>query len=538
MDLKCPSSSVRNFRVFCGKISTQKRFGAYPVRMKTVSAAEMRELDRRTIEEFGTPGEVLMERAARGLVGHILALIHAHQIERPSILLIAGKGNNGGDAEVAHRMLLEENISSNLWNVQETHWATASADGFNIIVDGLLGTGTSGAPRGKFAEAIAFINRTKGLKVAIDIPSGLNADTGEAQGETVIADLTVTMGLPKTGLIRSESVEYTGPVETVDIGIPKEYIDAVEGCTDAELITQSDVQFPRRKRNSHKGTYGHVLLIGGAPGMTGAIAMAARAALRSGAGLVSVLTPEEVVPIVAQAAGPEAMVRPLRPSLETLLAGSPRSSAVAKAMADRRTTATMDSCRAGAETPPVEGVRYSSILIGPGLGRSDETRKMVEQLLATCTIPLLLDADALRVSPETIAEAKCPVVITPHPGEFATLFETTVEQVQADRWAAARSAAERTCNIVVLKGARTIVAAPGEKLAVNSTGNPGMAKGGSGDVLAGLLAGLLAQGIDPLQATKTAVWLHGKAGDLAAAENTEAAMTATDLIDAFRSLSM
>ncbi len=163
---------------------------------------------------------------------------------------------------------------------------------------------------------------------------------------------------------------------------------------------------------------------------------------------------------------------------------------------------------------------------------------MVEQLLATCTIPLLLDADALRVSPETIAEAKCPVVITPHPGEFATLFETTVEQVQADRWAAARSAAERTCNIVVLKGARTIVAAPGEKLAVNSTGNPGMAKGGSGDVLAGLLAGLLAQGIDPIQATKTAVWLHGKAGDLAAAENTEAAMTATDLIDAFRSLSM
>ncbi len=488
--------------------------------MKTVSASEMRELDRRTIEEFGTPGEVLMERAARGLVEQILRLIQAHRIESPSILLIAGNGNNGGDAEVAHRMLLEKNSSSNLWKIEETDWVTASADGFNIIVDGLLGTGTSGAPRGKFAEAISFINRAKGLKVSIDIPSGLH------QGETVIADLTVTMGLPKTELIQSESIEYTGSIETVDIGIPAEYIEATEGCADAELITQSDIQLPRRKRDSHKGTYGHVLLIGGAPGMTGAIAMAARAALRSGAGLVSVLPPEEVLPIVAQACGPEVMVKPLRPHLEKLFAGSPRS----------RTSATTDYCRAGAETPPTEGVRYSSILIGPGMGRSDDTRQMVERLLATCTVPLVLDADALCVSSETISAAKCPVVLTPHPGEFASLFRTETTQVQADRWTAARDAAEQTGKIIVLKGARTIVAAPGKKLAINSTGNPGMAKGGSGDVLSGLLAGLLAQGIDPLQATKTAVWLHGKAGDLAAAKNTEAAMMATDLIDAFRVL--
>ena len=468
--------------------------------MKTVSASEMRELDRRTIEEFGTSDEILMERAARGLVERLLNLIQAHRIKHPSILLIAGKGNNGGDAEVAHRMLLEKNISSNLWKVEEVDWATASGDEFNIIVDGLLGTGTSGAPRGKFAEAITFINRAKGLKVAIDIPSGLNADSGEPQGETVIADLTVTMGLPKTGLIRAESIEHTGSIETVKIGIPAEYINATEGYADAELITQSDVTLPERKRDSHKGTYGHVLLIGGAPGMTGAIAMAARAALRSGAGLVSVLTPEEVVPIVSQAAGPEAMVKPFKTFDEIELNG------------------------------------FDSILIGPGLGRSEESQTAVEKLIDACNVPLVLDADALSVSPETIAAAKCPVVLTPHPGEFATLFDTTTEQVQSDRWAAARDAAERTGNIVVLKGARTIVAAPGEKLAINSTGNPGMAKGGSGDVLAGLLAGLLAQGIEPLQATKTAVWLHGKAGDLAAAEKTESAMTAADLIDAFRAL--
>lgn len=459
----------------------------------------MRELDRRTIEEFGTPGEVLMERAARGLVEALLNLIQARQIKHPSILLIAGKGNNGGDAEVAHRILLEKGVSAALWNVEEIDWPAASAHDFNILVDGLLGTGSSGAPRGKFAEAIAFINRARALKVAIDIPSGLNADTGEAQGKTVCADLTVTMGLPKTGLIRSASVEYTGSVEVVDIGIPPEYIESTKGCDEAELIAKSDVQLPRRKRDSHKGTYGHVLLIGGAPGMTGAIAMAARAALRSGAGLVSVLTPEEVYPIVAQAAGPEVMVHPF-PDLGKL---------------------TTDFSKVWKKT--------TAVLAGPGMGTSPE---FVRQLVNTSPVPLVLDADALCVAPEKIAAAKCPVILTPHPGEFKRLFGAPV----TDRWKQAREAAEITGKIVVLKGVRTVVAAPGEKLAINSTGNPGMAKGGSGDVLAGLLVGLLGQGLDPFLAAKTAVWLHGKAGDLAAAEKTESAMVATDLIEAFRAL--
>lgn len=474
--------------------------------MKTVSAAEMRELDRRTIEEFGTPGEVLMERAARGLVECLLNLIQAHQIERPSLLLIAGKGNNGGDAKVAHRILLEKRISSTLWSVDEVDWAAASADGFNILVDGLLGTGSSGAPRGKFAEAIGFINRARSLKVAIDIPSGLNADTGEPQGETVIADLTVTMGLPKIGLIRPASVEYTGSVDVVDIGIPSEYIETVAGCAEAELIAKSDVQLPRRKRDSHKGTYGQVLLIGGSKGTTGAIAMAARAALRSGAGLVSVLTPEEVYPIVAQACGPEVMVHAF-----------PDIGKIPELFSNVWKNA-------------------NAILIGPGLGRSEASQAAVESLIKACNAPLVLDADALCVAPEKIAAAKCPVVLTPHPGEFERLFGAPV----TDRWKQARDAAEITGKIVVLKGAKTIVAAPSEKLAANCTGNPGMAKGGSGDVLAGLLVGLLGQGLNPFLAAKTAVWLHGKAGDLAAAEKTEAAMVATDLIealpDAFRFL--
>jgi len=489
--------------------------------MKTVSAAEMRTLDRRTIQEFGTPDELLMERAAHGLVDHLLPLIQVHRIERPSILLIAGKGNNGGDAEVAHQILLKKGLCSTLWNVEEIDWAVASAEGYNVLVDGLLGTGARGMPRGKFVQAIQFINRAHALKISIDIPSGLNADTGEPQGETVRADLTVTMGLPKTGLIRFESVEYTGAVEVVDIGIPSEYIEAIEGCAAAELIAKSEVQFPRRKRDSHKGTYGHVLLIGGSKGYTGAIVMAARAALRSGAGLVSVLTSEEVYPIVAQAAGPEVMVHSYQPT--------PPSD---------RPCEGEDSI--SVDSFPAQCSKFceccDAVLVGPGLGRSSQTQSWVELLLRVCNTPLVLDADALSVSPETIAAAKCPVVLTPHPGEFATLFDLKIEQVQTNRWAAACEAVQRTGKIVVLKGARTIVAAPDKKLAINSTGNPGMAKGGSGDVLAGLLTGLLGQRIDPLQATQTAVWLHGQAGDWAAAQQTEFAMTATDIIEAFRKL--
>jgi NAD(P)H-hydrate epimerase len=448
--------------------------------MKIISAAVMRELDRRTIEEFGTPGEVLMERAAQGLVTHLQELIRNHRLDAPAILLIAGKGNNGGDAIVAHRILLEMGLHASLWKVEETDWSTASPTGFDIIVDGLLGTGTSGAPRGKFAEAVAWINQTNAIRVSIDIPSGLHADTGEPLGETVRANLTVTMGLPKTGLLKPASIEYTGTVEPADIGIPEAYINAVDAWADAELITRSEIKLPRRPRDSHKGTYGHTLLIGGSPGMTGAIAMAAQAALRSGVGLVSVRVPEAAYQPVATAAGSEAMVKPFSELSEIDLNG------------------------------------FDSVLIGPGLGRTKETEHLIEQVLRNCNVPLVMDADALSVAPETIAEAPCPIILTPHPGEFATLFNTTTADVQKDRLNA--------------------VAAPEGSAGINANGNPGMAKGGSGDILAGLLAGLLAQGIEPVQAAKTAVWLHGKAGDIAAAQNTEQAMQATDLIGAFQSL--
>jgi NAD(P)H-hydrate epimerase len=499
--------------------------------MKTVSTMEIREIDHRTIES-GTPGEELMRRAGQGVADVAGDILTSHGGN--SVLLIAGTGNNGGDVFAAATELSQSDFTIEVWlcgsqsqikGDAQIHLKKMIRAGIipkevrslndlfpkanpDLIIDGLLGTGSKGAPRDFMSPLIEWIN-TQGQQafvLAIDIPSGIDADTGIAKGPAVKADMTITIGLPKTGLIRPEALPYVGNVEVLDIGIPLEFIEEANGCAEAALIDRSDLFIARRERDSHKGTYGHVLLIGGSIGYTGAIAMAARAALRSGAGLVSVLTPEAVYPIVAQACGPEAMVHPFEP------------------------------------TPPfghpsVGGdFKCNAILIGPGLGLTGEIRALVETLLETCKVPLVLDADALCVTPEKIAAAKCPVVLTPHPGEFERLFGAPV----TDRWAQAQDAAERTGKTIVLKGAGTLIAESGKKLAINMTGNPGMATGGSGDVLAGLLTGLLGQGMMPFDAAMTATYLHGIAGDLAAHDFTQSALIATDLIealpDAFRFL--
>ena len=485
--------------------------------MKTVSAAEMRELDRRTIEA-GTPGEELMRRVGQS-IADIAGDILTGRGES-SILLIAGTGNNGGDVFAAAAELSKTDLDIEVWicgsqsqikGDAQTHLKKMVRAGIvpkevhsandlfpkvwpGLIVDGLLGTGSKGAPRGFMGPLIEWINTEAqhAFVLSIDIPSGIDADSGIAAGLAVKASLTITIGLPKTGLIRPEALSYVGSVEVVDIGIPPEFIDDAVGCGKAELIDRADLFMPRRERDSHKGTYGHVLLIGGSKGFTGAIAMAARAALRSGAGLVSVLTPEEVWPIVAQAAGPEVMVHSFTGAIQFDLS------------------------------------RFNAVLVGPGLGRSAETTALVESLLASSEVPLVLDADALCVTPKKIAAARCPVVLTPHPGEFEQLFGAPV----INRWEQAEKAAKITGQTIILKGAGTVVAKTGEKLAVNLTGNPGMATGGSGDVLAGLLTGLLGQGLEPFDAAMTAVYLHGIAGDIAAHDFTQEALIATDIIDA------
>lgn len=497
--------------------------------MKTVSAAEMRELDRRTIEEYGTPGEELMLRAGQGVAELARDLLAARG--GFSVLMIAGTGNNGGDVFAAAAELSQTDIDIEVWicgsqssirGDAQIHLKKMVRVGIipkelhsehdfapkawpALIIDGLLGTGTNGAPRGLMSPLIDWINAEAQhtFVLSIDVPSGIDTDSGIAEGSAVHADLTVTMGLPKTGLIRPEALPNIGNVEVIDIGIPAEIIEDTTGCTEAEMIDRTDLFVPRRPRDSHKGTYGHVLLIGGSKGYAGAIGMTARAALRSGAGLVSVLTPEEVVPLAAQAAGPEAMIHGF-PSIGNL---------------------DVDFSKVWK--------KVTAVCVGPGLGQHSE---FIEQLLTSCPVPLILDADALCVSPEAIASAECPAVLTPHSGEFERMFGAPV----TDRWMQARAAAKQTGKIIVLKGAGTIVAESDRKLAVNLTGNPGMATGGSGDVLSGLIAGLAAQGADPFDAAMTGVYLHGLAGDIAAYDLTQQCMLPTDLIealpDAFRTL--
>lgn len=494
--------------------------------MKLIPTSEMNALDRRTIEEAGIPGEELMLTAGEGLAEALKRLAANHQLVDSPVLFIAGCGNNGGDAFVAARCLYEDDWPIECWlagsekNLKgdalthfklmkkagvpfqaledSSHWKYVSSCGTDaeIIVDGLLGTGASGEPRGVVADAIDFIGNHAGraLVVAIDIPSSMS----------VRADLTVTMGLPKIESVQPENIDFIGNLEVVDLGIPPEFIEQAKGDSDLELIHQSDLTplFPRRPRDTHKGDYGHVLCIGGSKGFSGAVSLTARATLRSGAGLVSAFVPEAIHSLVAPVI-PEVMVHSNMP----------------------------------------EG-QWTSVVAGPGMGRTATTREQIVQLLETSDVPLILDADAITVladHTEAIATAQCPVILTPHPGEFSALFGLKASDVQDDRFGLVKMAAAKLNAVIVLKGAGTVVAAPEHPVAINLTGNPGMATGGSGDVLSGIIAGLVGQGLPCFEAACAGVWLHGRAGDLAAAEKAQSCLIASDIIDklpeAFREVS-
>ncbi len=517
--------------------------------MRLVTSAQMRALDRRTIEEFGTPGEVLMERAGQGVAAAVVRIGELSG-RLGCVRVVAGKGNNGGDAFVVARCLravglpvqlilaaernglqgdalihFERMLQTGVEPVASVHAGGlppdhVHADG-ELVVDGVLGTGISGAPRGAAEEAIALVNQLGRHRpvIAIDVPSGLNSDTGNAAGAVVHADVTVTIGLPKCGLVAPQAADAVGNIEVVDIGIPADYMTGLPD--DTGLITPADLRhlFSRRQRASHKGTYGHVLLIGGSREFSGAIAMAAMSAVRSGVGLVSVLTPAAIAATVATLA-PEAMVYGVPDGEDGTLA--------AEAMTNW--THDLDD--------------FDAVLIGPGLTRSRHAQTLCRAVVESATVPLVLDADALpdRENAELLTATRAPLVLTPHPGEMARLLGCDSAAIQADRLQTARNSASQTGATVVLKGHGTIVAQPGNRAAINPTGNPGMASGGMGDVLAGLLAGLLAQGMVPNDAARAAVFLHGRAGDLAAWQAAQPSITATDVIamlgSAFRELSV
>ena len=510
--------------------------------MKLVSAEVMRGLDQRTIQDAGVPGEVLMERAGSGLADVLLEWGRAPRFSDHAFHVFAGKGNNGGDGFVAARLLQERGKCADVWLAgsrdqvrgdaavhldrmlqagvalhelpESSDWQAHPlwAPGLKaVLVDALLGTGTQGAPRGVASAAIRALNALAAHNpvVAVDLPSGVDADTGAVPGDAVRADATVTMGLPKRGLAEPSALDHVGTVTVVPLGIPSGF--RADVTAEDELVTRQDVaaMLGRRPRHGHKGEYGRVLVVGGAAGFSGAIIMAARAAIRSGAGLVSVVTPASVAAIVAGAV-PEAMVH----------AGAETTSG----------SLAPDSLEPWCERLG----ELDSALIGPGLTTHAGGWQLVERLLERAACPLVLDADALNLCAgrtERLAERARELILTPHPGEMARLLACTTSQVQADRREAVVGAAQAWGSTVVLKGAGTWVATPGERPAINLTGNPGMATGGTGDVLAGLLTGLVAQGLPAGAAARAGVYLHGRAGDLAARGGSERSLAATDLIE-------
>ena len=505
--------------------------------IKIVTAAQMRALDLRTIDEGGIPGKVLMERAGSGLVDYIEHTLGP--VRRKTITILCGKGNNGGDGLVAAKLLHRlqakvrvivmtppSELSKDAAVMYRQFVRTAGRSPIHMfhskdqaqaliresamVIDALLGTGLSADVTGRYADAIDAINEAVCPVVAVDIPSGLHADTGTMLGRAVKASHTVTFGLPKLGLFQGQGVDLAGSVTLVDIGIMPNYIDAVP--TRTTLITPVFVKtvLPVRRTSDHKGTFGHAGIIAGSVGKTGAAAMAAKAALRTGAGLVTVAIPSSVNDIL-ESKLLEAMTLPMP---ET------------KAKTFARTALDRLSAFIAART---------AVAIGPGLSTHPETVELVQALTQGLDRPAVLDADALNAlagRASLLTSCKTPPILTPHPGEMARLeTHATSQSVNADRIGTASRFARERGVFVVLKGARTVVARPDGATALCPTGNPGMATAGTGDVLTGMIVGLLAQRVASWEAACAATYLHGLAGDLAVAEKGPAGLIAGDVIE-------
>ena len=508
--------------------------------MRVLNSAQMREADRRTIDEIGIPSLVLMENAGRQVVAAMEAM-HGELLERQAAVL-CGRGNNGGDGFVVARTLMQRGVSVSVFLIGrvadvrgdarinldilgrlgvtvveigdsqawELHFSEVRD--CSIIVDAIFGTGLNAPVSGLIESVIADVNAAGITVVSIDVPSGLSADAVEPIGESIEADTTVTLGAPKLPLVLPPGETRAGDVVIADIGIPSEVIDSLEGPR-ISLLTRHlmhELVTPRVPE-SHKGDYGRVLIVAGSRGKTGAAHLAAVGALRSGAGLVTVATPASCQAVVATM-GPEYMTEALGEVAE----GPGEHVGIDPDDVDR-----------------VLEMACDVIALGPGLGQTAATRRFIAALVDRATMPLVIDADGLNAfsgNPDRLAGREGrDVIITPHPGEMARLVGMSTEEVQASRLEIARNFAVAHHVYVVLKGHRTLIATPDERVFINPTGNPGMATGGTGDVLTGMIAAWLAQLLDAEAACKIAVYLHGMAGDLAEADEGEVAMTSADL---------
>ena len=504
--------------------------------MKVLTSAQMKAVDRRTIEDIGIPGPVLMENAGLQIFQALLEIFPDPALEK--VVVVAGKGNNGGDGLVVARHLfnhgakpvvlllsrlgdlsgdallnarigrkigleIRETPTLEEWKAQRSVLRPAT-----VVVDAIFGTGLAKPAEGLFAAAIEDINKSPGFRLAVDIPSGLSSDGFEIIGPAVKADLTVTLAAPKVAHVFAPSENFVGALLVADISVPPALLD--DPAHALELVERSQVEpfFKKRARDTHKGTYGHLLVVGGSRGKTGAVSLAAKAALRLGAGLVTVATAESCLPLVARSMM-ELMTEPLPESPEGTIA--------AKA-ADR-----VLSLLKGKD----------GLLLGPGLSTEPSTAAFVRALVPKVKVPMLVDADGLNILAEDLSVLKglkAGVVLTPHPGEFGRLAGLSIPEVLERRLEAAPAFARAHGVHVVLKGYRSLTSAPDGRVFINPTGNPGMATAGSGDVLSGLVASFLVQEKDMLGATTAAVYLHGLAGDLAADKLSEKFLAAGDIV--------
>jgi NAD(P)H-hydrate epimerase len=504
------------------------------------SAAEMRALDARAIRELGIPGPRLMDNAGSAAASCIARWLAP--IRRRTVVVVCGKGNNGGDGFVVARRLRARGAAVRVFLVARRDEVQGDAAGAlgrwrgrieevraerdlhplaqalgraDAVVDALLGTGLTGAARGLVASSIELINRVAGARgrartpvLALDLPSGLSADEGRLLGPTIRATRTVTFAGLKRSLLLYPAAAQAGAVEIADIGIPAE--ETGRGITTWRLEA-SDVrgQFPPREPDAHKGRFGHLLVVAGSLGKGGAAALAGRAALRAGVGLCTIAAPASQQPIIA-ALAPEYMTAALP-----------------------ETAAGTFSVKAKDRLLELAG-RMDAVALGPGLSLDPEAQELARALVLEVPCPLVADADALGALAghlDLLRRAAAPRALTPHPGEMARMLDIDIGTVQADRLEITRRVSREHGAAVALKGAGTVIGGPDGHVAVNPTGNPGMAKGGSGDVLTGIVGALLARDVEPVWALRAGCYVHGLAGDLAAAHHGEVGMIAGDIIE-------
>src|SRR5688572_15836479 len=503
--------------------------------MRILNAEQMREADRRTIHDVGIPSIVLMENAGRQAVAAMEAAFE--DLATSHVGVLCGRGNNGGDGFVVARTLLQRGVEATVFllgsvadvrgdartnlevlgrigltvveitNAQDWELHFSEVSECDVVVDAMVGTGFHGSLSGLLETVVADVNGLGVPVVAIDLPTGVSADTHEVEGGAIEASMTVTLAAPKIPLVLPPADSFGGDLVIADIGIPPPVIDELEGPY-IELLTRERMReiVPVRVAESHKGDFGRVLIVAGSMGKTGAAHLTAMGALRSGAGLVTIAAPRSCIPIIA-AMGAEYMTEPL----DETAAGTVDFSAL-----DR-----------------VLELKADVIAVGPGLGQEPSTAAFILGLVERAGMPLVLDADAINAfsgDPERLmGRDGVDVIITPHPGEMARLLNISIEAVQHDRLNYARDFAASHRVHVVLKGHRTIIAGPENRAFVNLTGNAGMATGGTGDLLTGMIAAWFAQILDAEAACKLAVYLHGTAGDLAEADEGEVALIASDV---------